>query len=110
MRKRRVLKLIAKTKIVLSKVFIYLFGESKKEDVLLSNERQILKLLFSSGTETIKTEDSIKLYKAVSERYYKELDKRERRAKAELSAILSFTSEDNSFEQGELKKVEFQKI
>lgn len=110
MKKRRVLKLIAKTKILIAKVFIYLFGESKKEDVLLSHERQILRLLFNSGTDSIKIEDSIKLFKAVNERFYKELGRRERSAKAELTAILSFTSEDNSFEQGELKKVEFQKI
>lgn len=111
MKKRRVLKGIAKAKRLINKIIVYFFSKpAPKENVLLSNERQILKLLFTSELNDLKTEDSIELYKSVSEKFIKELDKRERRARAELTAIFAFTSEDNSFEQGKVKNLEFQKV
>lgn len=103
--KYRVLRAIAKSKIAIAK-FSTLFKD-KKNPIKESREKQsnIMTLL----TDGLTTEESINLYKIIDKRFKNELEKREKRAISEISAINIFSSEDDSFENSKVASIIFER-
>lgn len=105
MRRYRVLKTVAKIKLATVKFFSMFKDKKNPAKERREKESSIMTLL----TDGLSTEDSIKLYKSVERRYKSELERREKRAVSEISAINIFSSDDNSFENAKPAGIIFER-
>lgn len=101
MKKRTLLKYIIKSKRYIQSLF-----SVKQNNVLLDKQRLIMELLFKD----VDTKDSIKLYNTVTEKFFKQLNSRENKAKSEIQVISVFMSENESYESGKIIPLTFEKI
>jgi len=66
-----------------------------------------MQLLFSSGLEDLSTEDSIKIYNSVTDKFVRELKRRDKKADTEKEVISVFINESPSLEGGRLVPITF---
>ena len=101
MKKRTLLKYIIKTKRYIQSLF-----NIKQNNVLLDKQKLIMELLFKD----IDTKNSIELYNTITEKFFKELKNRENKAKSEIQTISVFMSDNESYENGKIVPLIFQKV